>query len=114
MEEQEQIIVWEAPKIIPPEFKLYYDENGKVITYSCEKMEGNYIVIDAMTFAQARPDVRVIDGKLSTVAPSMVVSKLMPDDNEGTICSEYDISIIPSKPYKVKTKYWKLNTYELR
>jgi hypothetical protein len=41
------VIVWEAPKIIAPEFRLYYDDKGNVICYSCEKLEGNYIVIDA-------------------------------------------------------------------
>ena len=86
MEEQDVVIIWEAPKIIPPEFRLYYDEKGNVVTYTCEKLDGNYIVIDALTFAQARPDVRVIDGKISTVQPAMVVTKLMPDDNNGTLC----------------------------
>jgi len=114
MEEQEDyVIVWEAPKIVPPEFRLYYDEVGKVITYTGEKLEGNYIVIDTMTFAQARPDVRVIDGKLSTVVASMVVSKAMPHNSEGTKCSAADISIVVDESFEGETQYWKLNTYEL-
>ena len=31
------IIIWEAPKIVPPEFRLYYDDAGRVITYTSEK-----------------------------------------------------------------------------
>jgi hypothetical protein len=110
---EEYILVFEAPKIIAPEFRLYYDEAGKVVCYTCEKLEGTYIVVDAITYAQARPDVRVIDGKISTVSPNAVVSKLMPSSDEGQVCSYDDISIVVDKKYKGKTKKWKLVTYEL-
>jgi hypothetical protein len=29
---EEVVILWEAPKIEKPEFRLYYDDTGKVIT----------------------------------------------------------------------------------
>jgi len=106
------IIIWEAPKIIPPEFRLYYDEAGKVICYTCEKLEGNYIVIDAITYAQARPDIRIIDGKISTVSNHCVVSKLMPHTSEGISCEEEDISIVSMRD--LGTIKWKLKTYELK
>ena len=93
--------------------KLYYDDKGKVLFYSCEKPEGNYIVIDATTYAVGRHDLRIIDGKISTAVPSLVVSKLMPDE-KGITCTEEDISIVVDKNYKGKTINWKLNTYELR
>lgn len=111
MSAEEHVIIWEAPKLEPPEFRLYYDEQGKVLCYTGDKsIEGNYIVIDAMTFIEARPDVRVIDGKVSRFNAEAVVHKLMPS-NEGITCSTDDISIIvePSEPH---TK-WKLKTYEL-
>lgn len=111
---EDHIVIWEAPKIVPPEFRLYYDDAGKVVTYTCEKLEGNYIVIDAMTFAAARPDVRVIDGRISTVQPHAIISKLMPDETDGRECALEDISIVISKKDKVKKQKWKLNTYELR
>ena len=91
---------------------MYDDEQGKVLCYTGDKsVEGNYIVIDAMTFIEARPDVRVIDGKVSRFNAEAVVHKLMPNDSEGISCSTDDISIIvePSEPH---TK-WKLKTYEL-
>ena len=40
------ITIWESVKVDVPEFRLYYDESGKVICYTCEKLPGNYIVID--------------------------------------------------------------------
>ena len=111
---EEPIFYFEAPKIVPPEFRLYYDEKGHVVTYTCEKLEGNYVVIDAHTFAQARPDVRVVDGKLSTVQPAMVITKLMPDDNNGVLCAKEDVSIVVQPNHAGKVQKWNLNIYELR
>ena len=108
----EHVILWEQPPLEKPEFRLYYDDKGKVVCYSCEKIEGTYIVIDASTYAAGRPDVRVIEGKISTAVPSLVVSKLMPN-TEGVSCAEEDISIVVDDKYKDKIIKWKLNTYEL-
>jgi len=108
----EHVVIWEQAPLVKPEFRLYYDDKGKVLFYSCEKPEGNYIVIDATTYAIGRPDLRVIDGKVSVAAPSLVVSKLMPNE-EGITCAEEDISIVVDSNYKGKTVNWKLNTYEL-
>ena len=108
----EHVLIWEPAPLQKPEFRLYYDDKGKALFYSCEKPEGNYIVIDAATYAAGRPDLRVIDGKISTAIPSLVVSKLMPN-TEGTSCAEEDISIVVNSTYKGKTTKWKLNTYEL-
>lgn len=113
-QEEDYVIIWEAPKIEKPEFRLYYDEQGKVLFYTCEKPEGNYIVVDAQTFAESRPDVRVIDGRISTVNPAFIITKLMPDTKEGTLTASEDISIIVSGKTKVKTQKWKLRTYELK
>lgn len=108
------VIVWEAPPIVKPEFRLYYDEKGKVLFYTSEKPEGNYIVVDALTYAEGRPDLRVVDGRISTVNQGSVVSKLVPDKSEGVECSIEDVSIIVPKKCKVKKIKWKLQTYELR
>ena len=45
-DQEETYFIYEAPKIIPPEFRLYYDEKGNVITYTCEKLEGNYLDVN--------------------------------------------------------------------
>ena len=106
------VIIFEAPIIVKPELRLYYDEAGKVVTYTCEKLEGNFIIVDASTFAQCRPDIRVIDGKISTVVRGSIVSKLEISDT-GTRCTVEDISIIAPDDYTNKTLNWKLTTYEL-
>lgn len=110
--EIETTIVWEAPVIVKPEFRLYYNETGRVICYTCEKLEGKFIVIDASTFAQSRPDLRVIDGRLSTVSTGSVVSKLTKSDI-GARCAAEDISILVDENYAGDITKWELLTYEL-
>lgn len=111
--QEEYIILFEAPKIVPPEFRLYYDENtGKVLFYTCDKPEGAFITIDRQTFVEARQDIRVINGKISRVRPNQIIAKLMPDD-QGTKCSIEDISIILPAKSKMKSQSWKLHVYEL-
>jgi hypothetical protein len=112
-ETEDYVLLFEAPKIEAPEFRLYYEEeNGKVLFYTCEKPEGKYIVIDAITFATARPDVRVINGRLSTVNPSAIISKLQPDSLLGNKCAKEDISIIVDDG-SIEITQWVLITYEL-
>jgi hypothetical protein len=113
MNEEDYVITWEAPKIEAPEFRLYYDDKGAVICYTGDKsVEGNYIVVDAITFAEGRPDVRVIDGKISRAQPNAVVYKLMPSDvDDAIMCASDDVSIITNQGSVTK---WKLNVYELQ
>jgi hypothetical protein len=104
----EVVVIWESHTIDKPEFRLYYDDKGCVTGYTCEKPEGNYVIIDALTFAEARPDVRVIDGKIIKNNTGSVVSKLC-KDTEGVLCEIEDVSIIT----EASGQYWKLKTYEL-
>lgn len=105
---EEYVITWEAPVIEKPEFRLYYDDKGQVVFYTCEKLEGDYIVIDALTFAEARPDVRVVDGKLIRAGSGAVISRLTPSTN-GVMCEVEDISILTD----TDGQYWKLKTISL-
>lgn len=103
----EEIIIFEPPKIENPEFRLYYDESGRVLFYTCEKPEGNYIVIDAITFAEARPDVRVVDGNILKSIANYVLVKFKPS-NSGTMCEVDDINIISDRGV-----YWDLKLKRL-
>ena len=107
-------VIWEAPALVKPEFRLYYDKKGKVVCYSTENLEGDYLVIDAQTYAEARPDVRVVDGKLSTAKPGQIISKLSPSDM-GITCAADDVAIIVSDDmsYAGKSINWKNEVYEL-
>lgn len=76
-----------------PEFRLYYDEQGKVVCYSCEDIPGNYILIDKQTYAECRVDIRVIDGKIVKSNEGSIVTKLIPSDT-GVKCASIDVNII--------------------
>lgn len=108
MSDEEHIIFWEAPIIVKPEFRLYHDDKGYLICYTCEKLEGNYIVIDATTFAESRPDIRVVDGRIVKANNNAVISRLYPS-TEGILCEIEDISIIT----ETNGQHWKIKTHEL-
>ena len=107
-ENDEYVITWEAPVIEKPEFRLYYDDRGSVVCYTCEKLEGDYVVIDALTFAEARPDVKVLDGRVIRAGTGAVISRLVPDKT-GILCEVEDVSIIT----KTDGQYWNLKTVSL-
>jgi len=108
-ENKDFIVIYEAPVIEKPEFRLYYDEKGNVLSYTTDKLEGNYIVIDAATFAEGRPDVIVLDNKITKKSLTTISSKYVPSDNPEVICHKDDISIITNK----KGKGWVIKFYEL-
>ena len=108
MSDEEYVIVWEAPKIVKPEFRLYYDTRGSVLFYTCEKPDGDYIVIDSLAFAEARPDIKVVDGRIVREGSSTISSRLHLA-TDGTLCEAEDVSIIT----EAGGQYWKLKTVSL-
>lgn len=93
------------------EFRLYYDDSGKVVAYSCGNVEGyNYIVIDAITYAESNPNVRVVDGKIQRNSNVYVISKLIESD-EGVGCEQSDICVLSND---IPNKKWKVEIYEHR
>jgi hypothetical protein len=92
------------------ELRLYYDDQGNVLFYTCDKPEGNYIVIDTQTYAECRMDLKVIDGKLIRNTAT-VVFKLVPSI-EGIRCVSEDISIIAPDDFHGQTVNWKTKIYE--
>jgi len=114
---EEYITVWEAPIIEAPEFRLYYKKDGTVDFYTCDKPEGDHIVIDAGVFAEARPDIKVIDGRISRNRPKAIVQKYKPSTS-GTLTSIDDISILIDetklkKQDAKRVQHWELRTHEI-
>jgi|APCry1669189567_1035234.scaffolds.fasta_scaffold119091_2 uncharacterized protein RhaS with RHS repeats len=90
------------------EFRLYYDDNGRVLCYTCEDLPGNYVVIDKDAYAAARLDVTVIDGKITSFSDLVFLLKLIP--GAGTKTSDHDITILSV----TGNTEWKLKRYEFR
>ena len=114
---EEYILVWDAPKIEAPEFRLYYKKDGSVDFYTCDKPEGDYIIIDSLAFAEARPDVKVVDGRIKRINPYAIIQKLKPS-NAGQLTSASDISIIINskkitKQDQIRVQHWELCNYEI-
>lgn len=106
-------LFWEVSTPEPVEFRLYYDDKGSIITYTCEKLPGNYLVIDAQVFAEGRPDLTVVDGKLVKLVPEVFLSLLTKSVN-GTKCASEDVTILVSDDYAGDTTHWELKKHEYK
>ena len=87
----------------PVEFRLYYNDDGSVLFYTCDKPEGQHIVIDASVFADCKMNIKVIDGKI-VKNPDIVFSQLV-QAVHGTICAKEDVSILVTDDY-IDTINW--------
>jgi hypothetical protein len=85
-------ILHAMPEPQPLAWRLYYDFEGRPITYSMEALPGNYIDIDPQTYARGPLNVRVVNGELKYITQK-TSEKLVPGD-AGTQCHVRDISII--------------------
>jgi hypothetical protein len=114
MTEQEllEILLSVQVQPLPPlVYKLYYDADGRVVTYSSEDLPCQYIVITREQYAEARSDVVVKDGKIIKTHVRSHVFKLEKSE-QGIRCSKYDISIIEDSDSQ-DGQYWKQTAYEI-
>ncbi len=92
------------------EFRLYYDETGKVKTYTSEKLPGNYIVITREQYAEARNDVLVVDGKIKYTSKNTHIFRYVKNMEAGIKTSKYDINIITERNYV----FWNYEQCEIK
>ncbi len=92
-------------------FRLYYNkETGEPITYSMEELEGDYIDITKLEYAECRYDIKVKDGKIQKIS-GISIGKLVPcswGSDTGQRTSPYDVSIIDED----SIVRWKMKTYD--
>lgn len=93
------------------EFRLYYDDQGNVLCYSCENLEGNYLIIDAQTYAECRFDIRVVNNQIVKLANKINTIKVVPSTT-GIICPIEDNAIIVDESYDGETIRWETKIYE--
>jgi hypothetical protein len=98
--QQQEFINLMLANIPPPppplEYRVYYDEHGKILTYTTEDLPGDYLVITRDEYNIARHDAIVLDGVLIYTHLKRHVFKLEPDRNNTSSrrTSKYDISIL--------------------
>jgi hypothetical protein len=100
-------ILHAMPQPIPVFFRLYYDVDGRPITYTMEDLPGTYIDIDAETYAHAPSNVRVLNGRL--IELKSTVQKLALSDN-GTPCYPTNVAIVV--PETESHQRWSMKTHE--
>jgi hypothetical protein len=76
-----------------------------------EDLPGDYIEIDAESYALASFNVRVVDGKIKHMAPKISVTKLRPDPEKGTPCHPQDVCVVVN-PDQAHTK-WNIKQNEI-
>lgn len=109
---EEVIVLFQAPVITKPEFRLYYDIKGNVLFYTTEKLPGNYIVVDAKTYAEARHDLKIFNNEIIRDKQTSIVEKLVKTTDVGVATYKHDVSIIVVDDFTDK-QYWssKINEY---
>jgi hypothetical protein len=110
-EEEFWKILQDVPEPTPIFYRLYYSDNSAPIIYSMEHLPGNYIDVDQKTFVLAPFNVRVVDGRLTYIKPTITVKKLQPTQVNGTACNPQDVCIVVGQD-QLHTK-WNLVNNEL-
>jgi len=100
-------ILHAMPEPQPVFYRLYYNDAGEPVCYSMEHQLGNYIDIDAETFALAPANVRVVNGQLKYIT-TRTSDKLVPGAT-GTQCHPQNIAVVVTQ----NGTPWSKQTYGL-
>ena len=80
----------EREKSVPPKptvYKVYYNQDGSIITYTTEDLEGMFIEVTHEQYLMARHDAIVLHGKLQFTHLHTTVFKMTPSpDGEYRVC----------------------------
>jgi hypothetical protein len=82
------------PEPLVPSYRLYYNDDGTPKYYSMEDMPDKYVEVDAEIFAIRPWNVKVVDGKLIRIDPPVIVQKLRPGQQTGTLCDPRDVCVV--------------------
>lgn len=99
-------ILNQAPEPQPVFWRLYYNDRGDPVCYSMEHLPGNYIEVDAETFALAPFNVRVVNNTLKYITVS-TANKLVHSDS-GTLCHPQNIAVVVEQD----GTYWSKQTHD--
>lgn len=102
-------ILHDVPEEVATIRRLYYNDQGDPLFYATEDLPGNYIDVDAETFARASSQVRVRNGQLVSTATQRASQKLVPSDC-GTSCHTRDVCVVVDAEHPHTN--WTIKTYE--
>ena len=81
------------PEVKQPGYRIYYDDEGRPLSYSVDDLPGNYIEVDAVTYSSPDMNIRIIDGKIVKIKPPVQIAKLVPSDL-GICCDPTNVCVI--------------------
>ena len=114
MTDEEFLELFQSLPVFQPrvlEFRAYYADDGKILSYTTEDIPGKYIVITSDQYAESRHDAKVIDGKLVYTHRRSHVFKLVKNKTDGVRTSKYDISVIQNDD---ESTYYRITAYEIK
>lgn len=82
-----------CPEPAAVSFRLYHTTDGAPLFYTMEDLPGNYVEVDAETYARSPMNVQVENQKLIYVKSQPVVQKLRPATT-GTACAVTDVCVV--------------------
>ncbi len=104
--------VWQSFQWSDPEpvfYRLYHDADGRPVIYSMENLDMPYVEVDQAAYLSADYRVKVIDGKIIKLRPSVQTKKLIPGET-GTACDPRDVLVVVSQ--QCPHVNWMTRTYE--
>jgi hypothetical protein len=92
-----------------PRYRIYYDESGRPISYSVDDLPGNYIEVDASTYMLSDINIRIVNGAIVKITPTVSIAKYRPAST-GVCCRPDNVCIVVdhSEPH-IK---WNWKTHE--
>lgn len=107
------IILPALPTLPTLEYRVYYDDTGTIITYTTDKLEGKYLIIDRETYSHANHQLFIINNRLVDNRRKRALAKLSKTDKSDTgfKCSKYDINIIIDND-NTEVNHWEETIYE--
>ena len=96
---------WDPPPPVPIYRRLYYNDQGRPLFYTMEDLPGNYIDVDAETYALGLMNVKVTNKKIIKIQ-IQYYTKLVPN-GIGTPCDPRDVCIVVDSTPNTK---WSLKT----
>ena len=92
--------------LIELEYRLYHDDHGAPLFYTCEKPKGEYIIVSKDEYERCRYDILVRDGNICYLNDISTSSKLVPGDQGTATHPENVLLVDPDSSF-----YWTLKTY---
>ena len=93
------------------EFRVYYDTDCRVLFYTTETPDGQYITITREQYCIGRPDAIVKNGQLIYTHLASTVARYQKKLSGDIRTSKYDINILSEDD--ADTVFWELTIHDI-